>query len=1306
MKFHFKIFLVLFFFIKIEIYAQNAFEGKLFIFNPTNHTGLSTSISRYKIKIFAKENSTIKISNSFKNFLNTLTLNKDSVIIITLDTSITNFRNYYGKTNNNVLIESTGNIIVTHSYNSAINAYDQTLILPLENGSDYYHIMNSKNIGNEIIINSLNDSNLIELNIKDTVYDSNIITQKYRITLNKYETYHLYVSDGFSGSSIKCLNPQHKITIMSFESGDGYYFKNNMPIGSFVPYISEYILPNKYHGKKFYVAPYILNNSSYRDLIRVSSEFKGEVTCNGRKKTIKSNTTDTFFINEPSVIESNIPIQVSQITPPNGYYPYISTIYPSLSNQVCWKQRLNKLNIITKDNNSISTFSLIYPKKDRNKLRIKGKVNNLNPYYTNQLKNGITLDSLFYTHYRVFIPFPSDTSMEICGIQDYNLTANYSNLFLESDGEGFLANVWVNESSTSFISYNPGFKNKKLDIDLKINQINYFENNENDTPNICNQLNEYECFTNYKSHAWRWLIEDSIYYSQKVKHKMRDTGIHKITMIATRFDSSKLNSNVYVSDTVIRFIKIYQGPYVKFNKDTLNLCDGDTLTLNPNYYTQNKLLWGGDITNLSCTNCNKPFLNLYNSNLTFQKIICISTMNGCINYRDTLFVNKKDKFNIVPIKDTLLCYGQDFNLNAKIKGGDSNNYSYFWLNNGDTVKVNKINLKNNTIITLKASDNCTKNILNKLYFDSIQLLLNVREPIEIFNFKDTQVCINSNVSIKVKTKGGNKNNYILATWLNDNSNDTLKQLTINKDTQLIVKVEDGCSENDTASILIKTFQPLKLDQINDQYVCINSIETIPIKINGGDTNSNYINVWLNSNFFKADSFKSNYQININTNIINDIVVKTNQSCNGEQDSFKFKTIPDTLKSISNKLNDTICEKSFYDFIFDISSFKPYNINYKINDDSQYSNNFNLSLVNGKNVFKLNAENGCSISFKDSLIIYNNKKSNVKLDYSPYCFKDTLKLFSKIYNGNKERYKIKWIYENQKISEDSTFSFNTLNKTSKVYYTLTDNCSDTIFDSIILIPTTIAKYNIVEFDACLKSNKLILLNKSDTFNTQFNWTIPNTFKNNSFNKDSIIGSFNQSGNHQIILNSISKNICKDSAIINLKIFEKPKLNFNYIRTTNTYDKSTWRFNQNNTPPLSKVNWEFIGYNNDSGHTVFKEFYTHDTIKTKLSITDLNGCNNDTFFKFYLIHRLNYFIPNAISNNQDGINDKFTIQGAEYIKEFDIKIFNRWGEMVFKSFDPYFEWFPNDNSNNIYIYTITLFDQFNERHVLKGVVEIIN
>ncbi len=52
-------------------------------------------------------------------------------------------------------------------------------------------------------------------------------------------------------------------------------------------------------------------------------------------------------------------------------------------------------------------------------------------------------------------------------------------------------------------------------------------------------------------------------------------------------------------------------------------------------------------------------------------------------------------------------------------------------------------------------------------------------------------------------------------------------------------------------------------------------------------------------------------------------------------------------------------------------------------------------------------------------------------------------------------------------------------------------------------------------------------------------------------------------------------------------------------------------------------------------------------------------------------LTIFVPDAFTPNGDGINDLFCVKG-EGLQNFTLRIFNRWGQLVFESYNPKQQW----------------------------------
>lgn len=108
---------------------------------------------------------------------------------------------------------------------------------------------------------------------------------------------------------------------------------------------------------------------------------------------------------------------------------------------------------------------------------------------------------------------------------------------------------------------------------------------------------------------------------------------------------------------------------------------------------------------------------------------------------------------------------------------------------------------------------------------------------------------------------------------------------------------------------------------------------------------------------------------------------------------------------------------------------------------------------------------------------------------------------------------------------------------------------------------------------------------------------------------------------------------------------------------------------------------------------------------LSTTDQNGCigRDSVLVKpYYPI-----WVPNTITPNNDGINDTFYAAGVN-IEGFHLKIFDRWGALVFESTDPEETWNGGTDGyyvqNGTYVWTIE-YDTIDRRERMVGHVNVI-
>jgi gliding motility-associated-like protein len=115
------------------------------------------------------------------------------------------------------------------------------------------------------------------------------------------------------------------------------------------------------------------------------------------------------------------------------------------------------------------------------------------------------------------------------------------------------------------------------------------------------------------------------------------------------------------------------------------------------------------------------------------------------------------------------------------------------------------------------------------------------------------------------------------------------------------------------------------------------------------------------------------------------------------------------------------------------------------------------------------------------------------------------------------------------------------------------------------------------------------------------------------------------------------------------------------------------------------------------------------------TDNNGCSNSGSVEVIVVcMNMNLFIPNTFSPNGDGSNDIFYPRGKGLDRVKMLRIFNRWGEVVFEKKD-----FPvNDPSQgwngtfkgrkpiaDVYVYQAEVFCENGELIKINGNIALI-
>jgi gliding motility-associated-like protein len=152
-------------------------------------------------------------------------------------------------------------------------------------------------------------------------------------------------------------------------------------------------------------------------------------------------------------------------------------------------------------------------------------------------------------------------------------------------------------------------------------------------------------------------------------------------------------------------------------------------------------------------------------------------------------------------------------------------------------------------------------------------------------------------------------------------------------------------------------------------------------------------------------------------------------------------------------------------------------------------------------------------------------------------------------------------------------------------------------------------------------------------------------------------------------------CLDELInIPIKVDAKPVASFSQNpRLDSLLEGDSLTFYSNSSPINADLKWLlFDSIPNDKQYDKLDvTFPLPKTYKIGLRVSTKAGCTDSIFKTITVYPDEHLYIPNSFTPNGDGINDKYLV----YIKNplnFSLKIYDRWGGIVFETNDPTKSW----------------------------------
>lgn len=116
--------------------------------------------------------------------------------------------------------------------------------------------------------------------------------------------------------------------------------------------------------------------------------------------------------------------------------------------------------------------------------------------------------------------------------------------------------------------------------------------------------------------------------------------------------------------------------------------------------------------------------------------------------------------------------------------------------------------------------------------------------------------------------------------------------------------------------------------------------------------------------------------------------------------------------------------------------------------------------------------------------------------------------------------------------------------------------------------------------------------------------------------------------------------------------------------------------------------------------------------QLVVYHVSGCTDTIQKVLDIVPEVRYFLPNAFTPNGDGSNDGFRGNGMmEGATDFELKIWNRYGELLFETTDPFEAWNGRKNNSGdlspqgVYVVVVTYTGPRGDKYKLRGYATLI-
>ncbi len=578
-------------------------------------------------------------------------------------------------------------------------------------------------------------------------------------------------------------------------------------------------------------------------------------------------------------------------------------------------------------------------------------------------------------------------------------------------------------------------------------------------------------------------------------------------------------------------------------------------------------------------------------------------------------------------------------------------------------------------------------------YDTLRLLIYSKDTANAGS--DTLIC--KGQTLKLSTSGGSRWHWSPGNLVADSTAKTTTAFPL-KTTKyrIIISDSSGCGKTDTAYKTVIIRPPLEIKGLPaDTAVCKNSRVLLKINPSGGLA-SGYTYQWLSSSnlvlgltdtfslqLAKALSIKA--VLSDGCSISNDTQLVTLHF-----PPFSFtQLLKDTLVCAGSKPVLKLLPSAGKSYDFDFKWYNSFGQLLATTDTLHYA-------VSQSETLKAIITHHCSDINDTSFIKLLLPPAIIAKIEKPPCFDSSLILKIKATGGYKNTLSHLWFKNGKAIDLGNSLNLTGVYNKQWIVSLSTDYCQAVVKDSVRLIPRPKAIL-ISSTDSICQYQPLGLSNQS-----VYSSPIQSALNKRPWqSKDTTLG-FNQTGAQILTLHITDSMACVDESSHNITVIEKPDAGFTTIPQIPTSDHAQIEFIPLQTG-YKKYLWNIgaLLLNQSSPSAV--RLPIEDTISylTKLTVTNAFGCTDTVSKTIKVSPSLAFYIPNAVSRNDDGLNDEFAPFGWKVLS-YHMLIVARTNQVVYKGSTP---WKP-EFEDGVYSYVIKVKFKDGSENTFQGHVHVLH